>query len=268
MKLVSPVFRFCNTCSDLLMELTHYSLETCHRNSVDRWGLKMFINFTAQRVTKSTVFTTHVLCVFYSWFCFWCHIYKSPSLLYINSTKASNISRENGWTWSRECSDVTCPIGGRQWFSFPIGYHDRTPRIKQHNVTCNWTDRWWLLAPRPQTACSAFLQRCVTQAGLLPKRSVDWASSQPGNPYWHRSGAEGLPLRVLHQNTTLVGSLRLSLPPPPVFPMSDFKLGIVRLGRVAGKVSWIPGLPCAARKGPTGTATDDGNIAFAVFVWC
>lgn len=29
--------------------------------------------------------------------------------------------------------------------------------------------------------------------------------------------------------------------------MSDFKLGIVRLGRVAGKVSWIQqGLPCAA----------------------
>lgn len=38
--------------------------------------------------------------------------------------------------------------------------------------------------------------------------------------------------------------------------MSDFKLGIVRLGRVAGKVSWIPGLPCAAGgggKGPLGT---------------
>lgn len=36
--------------------------------------------------------------------------------------------------------------------------------------------------------------------------------------------------------------------------MSDFKLGIVRLGRVAGKVSWIPGLPCAAGggKGPAG----------------
>lgn len=34
--------------------------------------------------------------------------------------------------------------------------------------------------------------------------------------------------------------------------MSDFKLGIVRLGRVAGKVSWIPGLPCAAGGGPTG----------------
>lgn len=36
--------------------------------------------------------------------------------------------------------------------------------------------------------------------------------------------------------------------------MSDFKLGIVRLGRVAGKVSWIPGLPCAAGEGPAGTA--------------
>lgn len=34
--------------------------------------------------------------------------------------------------------------------------------------------------------------------------------------------------------------------------MSDFKLGIVRLGRVAGKVSWIPGLPCAAGGGPAG----------------
>lgn len=34
--------------------------------------------------------------------------------------------------------------------------------------------------------------------------------------------------------------------------MSDFKLGIVRLGRVAGKVSWIPGLPCAAGEGPRG----------------
>lgn len=31
--------------------------------------------------------------------------------------------------------------------------------------------------------------------------------------------------------------------------MSDFKLGIVRLGRVAGKVSWILGLPCATQRG-------------------
>lgn len=32
--------------------------------------------------------------------------------------------------------------------------------------------------------------------------------------------------------------------------MSDFKLGIVRLGRVAGKVSLILVLPCAEREGP------------------
>lgn len=31
--------------------------------------------------------------------------------------------------------------------------------------------------------------------------------------------------------------------------MSDFKLGIVRLGRVAGKVSWIRGLPCVRQEG-------------------
>lgn len=122
--------------------------------------------------------------------------------------------------------------------------------------------------PAPKQLARLSCSGVSPRLGLLPKRSVVWASSQPGNPYWHRSGAEGLPLRVLHQNTTLVVSLRLSLPPPPVFPMSDFKLGIVRLGRVAGKVSWIPRLPCAARKGPVGTATDDGNIAFAVFVWC
>ena len=42
--------------------------------------------------------------------------------------------------------------------------------------------------------------------------------------------------------------------------MSDFKLGIVRLGRVAGKVSWIPELPCAAGVGgPAGTTKGDGK---------
>lgn len=39
--------------------------------------------------------------------------------------------------------------------------------------------------------------------------------------------------------------------------MSDFKLGIVRLGRVAGKVSRSPGLPCAAGGGPAGTTKGD-----------
>ncbi|MEQ2280336.1 Zinc finger MYND domain-containing protein 19 [Ameca splendens] len=38
--------------------------------------------------------------------------------------------------------------------------------------------------------------------------------------------------------------------------MSDFKLGIVRLGRVAGKVSSIPVLPCAAGGGPAGISED------------
>lgn len=47
--------------------------------------------------------------------------------------------------------------------------------------------------------------------------------------------------------------------PSTVLPMSDFKLGIVRLGRVAGKVSWIPGLPCAAGGGPAGIAKGVGK---------
>lgn len=45
--------------------------------------------------------------------------------------------------------------------------------------------------------------------------------------------------------------------------MSDFKLGIVRLGRVAGKVSWIPGLPCAAGGGPAGITKGGGKNVFS-----
>lgn len=58
----------------------------------------MLSNFTAQRVTKSTTFATHVFCDFTPGFIFDATFVSQGSLLYINSTKASNISRENGWT--------------------------------------------------------------------------------------------------------------------------------------------------------------------------
>lgn len=117
-------------------------------------------------------------------------------------------------------------------------------------------------SPRLPPPRSAFLrqQRCVTEAGLLPERPGLRANTRPVNPHWHSGGAEGLPAACLAPRTP---DPRLSVCPPPVLLMSDFKLGIVRLGRVAGKVSWSSGLPCAAGKGPPGTTKGDGKTGFS-----
>lgn len=72
------------------------------------------------------------------------------------------------------------------------------------------------------------------------------------------AGLRWCPCEIAHENTTPVGSSTPRFCPVrrSVFLMSDFKLGIVRLGRVAGKVSWIPALPCASqgKRAPLGLA--------------
>lgn len=73
--------------------------------------------------------------------------------------------------------------------------------------------------------------------------------ARPVNINWHHRGAEGLPHDV-QAEYRLGGPLLIALSQPVVL-MSDFKLGIVRLGRVAGKVSWIRAAMCG-EGGPAG----------------
>lgn len=60
--------------------------------------------------------------------------------------------------------------------------------------------------------------------------------ARPVNINWHHRGAEGLPHDV-QAEYRLGGPLLIALSQPVVL-MSDFKLGIVRLGRVAGKTKY------------------------------
>lgn len=92
------------------------------------------------------------------------------------------------------------------------------------------------------------------------RRTYPWSGrivKQPPNT-GIAAGLTGCPCEISHENTTRVGYSTPRFWPVrrSVFLMSDFKLGIVRLGRVAGKVSWIPALPCASqgKKGPLGRA--------------
>lgn len=110
-------------------------------------------------------------------------------------------------------------------------------------------------------------------AAVIPRlgcRRRDPESGQTSNQFTQTgiaAGLRGCPCEFKPEYY-LGWILRLSLSPPPVLLMSDFKLGIVRLGRVAGKVSWISGLPCAAGEGPAGTTKGDGKIGFTVIGWC
>ena len=145
------------------------------------------------------------------------------------SHPASNISRENGWTWSRECDDVAPKTDACRRYSFPIGRRDRACGVKKPSVAFDWTQR--LAAgrapPPPQQLARlscASSGVCVTEAGLLlPDRPGVSANTRPVHPNWHR-GRGAAPARLTPERRS-GRTPRLSLSPPPVPPDVGLQAG-------------------------------------------
>lgn len=120
-------------------------------------------------------------------------------------TQLSNISRENGWKWSRECHDERTESG--RSLNILVFYWTACAKPR---VTLRLIGGWdcGSSCPAPSSPLGFPAPAAVCHRGWATAAGETRSEGEytPVNPNWHRSGAEGLPLRVLSLNTVKVGS--------------------------------------------------------------